>query len=729
MKQLKILLSSLVLFSFFGNVYSQVGIGTTTPEAALDITSTNQGLLIPRVSLTATNDVATVLTPTISELVYNTNTSAVGSNQVTPGYYYWDGSLWIRLAPGGSNNGWSILGNAGLSSAANFLGTTDDIDVAFRREDLAAGRIGATSTSFGLNALTSGTATNSTAFGNSALAANTTGEGNAAFGTGALSNNTNRNNSTAVGFNALNVSTNAGNSAFGSGALIANVNGTNNTAIGLNAGSNVTGSSNIIIGANINAPVANGPFQLNIGNTIYGNLNPTSKRITIGGSGTPAPEATLDVRALNATSTTATTVDGILIPRISRVRAQNMASTPTSTIIYITEVTSGTATGTTINVTSPGFYFYNGTVWVQFATGALTGWATAGNAGLDAATNFLGTIDAVDVAFRRNNAAAGRIGATSTSFGVSALAANTGANNTAFGVNALAANNSPGDNTAIGYNALAANTINSGSGNFNTAVGSGALDALNGGARNTAVGANALTGVNGNASLDNVAIGYNSLPGGGTIDQSVAIGSNALSASGTGSTRSTAIGFNAGNNITQSIESVIIGSNSQGFGSTARNQIVIGYNASASGDNQVTLGNGSITTLRCSATTITALSDRRDKTDIVQLTEGIEFIKKLNPVSYTWNTRDTSKVGIKAAGFIAQDLLHLQQNSSIGENLDLVSYDNPDRFEARYGNLLPIMIKGMQEQQEQIEELKKTNAELLKMNELILKRLEALEKK
>ena len=44
--------------------YAQVGVGTVSPNAALDITSTNDGVLIPRIALTATN-VATVITPTV----------------------------------------------------------------------------------------------------------------------------------------------------------------------------------------------------------------------------------------------------------------------------------------------------------------------------------------------------------------------------------------------------------------------------------------------------------------------------------------------------------------------------------------------------------------------------------------------------------------------------------------------------------------------------------------
>ena len=96
----------------------------------MDITSTNDGILIPRIALTATN-VATVLTPTVSELVYNTATSVPGPNQVTPGFYYWDGSIWVRIASGASND-WALTGNSGTSAGTNFIGTTDAQDLRFK---------------------------------------------------------------------------------------------------------------------------------------------------------------------------------------------------------------------------------------------------------------------------------------------------------------------------------------------------------------------------------------------------------------------------------------------------------------------------------------------------------------------------------------------------------------------------------------------------------------------
>ena len=138
-------------------------------------------------------------------------------------------------------------------------------------------------------------------------------------------------------------------------------------------------------------------------------------------------------------------------------------------------------------------------------------------------------------------------------------------------------------------------------------------------------------------------------------------------------------------------------------------------------NNEITLGNTSVTVLRANTTTITSLSDRRDKTDIADITEGLPFLKQLRPVVFTWNTRDKAKVGIKSAGFIAQELLTLQKQSKIGANLDLVSENNPDKLEARYGNLLPVIVKAVQEQQSIIDMQQKQIDELKKLVESLIK--------
>lgn len=117
------------------SVSAQVGIGNTSPQGTLDISSTNDGLLIPRVALTNTST-ATIITPTKSELVYNTATAG----DVTPGYYYWEttptvaSDRWIRLVSATPSNDWSITGNTGTTAGTNYIGTTDAQDLRFKTQ-------------------------------------------------------------------------------------------------------------------------------------------------------------------------------------------------------------------------------------------------------------------------------------------------------------------------------------------------------------------------------------------------------------------------------------------------------------------------------------------------------------------------------------------------------------------------------------------------------------------
>lgn len=82
------------------------------------------------------------------------------------------------------------------------------------------------------------------------------------------------------------------------------------------------------------------------------------------GINTASPASTLDVTAKNATGVT-TNVDGLLIPRVDRQRAQSMTTVPTSTLIYVNDISTGTQTGTALNIDTVGHYSYNGTVWTK----------------------------------------------------------------------------------------------------------------------------------------------------------------------------------------------------------------------------------------------------------------------------------------------------------------------------------------------------------------------------
>jgi hypothetical protein len=258
-----------------------------------------------------------------------------------------------------------------------------------------------------------------------------------------------------------------------------------------------------------------------------------------------------------------------------------------------------------------------------------------------------------------------------------------GSYNTAMGLLALN-KNTGSQNTALGSQSMQFNTT----GTLNVAIGNQALQENISGQRNTAIGVASLVKSTGD---HNTAAGYYSLYQNTSGTQNSGFGTEALGSLTTGN-QNTAIGYQAG-------LSLVSGSNN----------IIIGYRAEPSlstTSNQITLGNSSITSLRAQVTSITSLSDRRDKTDIIPIAEGLDFIKQLKPVTFTWDTRDKAKVGIKSAGFIAQDLLTLQKASAIGDNLDLVSENNPEKLEARYANLLPVIVKAMQEQQAIVEQLK-----------------------
>jgi hypothetical protein len=101
----------LVLCLVFLNGKAQTGIGTTTPDASakLEVASTNQGFLPPRIALTATNAASPVTSPATGLLVYNTATTGTAPNNVVPGFYYWNGTLWVRLN-GPSDNAANVTG-------------------------------------------------------------------------------------------------------------------------------------------------------------------------------------------------------------------------------------------------------------------------------------------------------------------------------------------------------------------------------------------------------------------------------------------------------------------------------------------------------------------------------------------------------------------------------------------------------------------------------------------
>lgn len=249
------------------------------------------------------------------------------------------------------------------------------------------------------------------------------------------------------------------------------------------------------------------------------------------------------------------------------------------------------------------------------------------------------------------------------------------------------------DSTAVGKNALFMNT----SGNFNTAVGSQTLQSNATGSNNTAVGARAMA--EGQNSNNNVAIGVNS-----------AIGSNL--------NNSIIIGNDSARNLSLVTSCVIIGNNSAQYndnGDQLNNVILIApqtgvpvydvlNNAENNNSNMIVIGDSFITKAYIKVPW-TVVSDERDKTNFAAIPHGLEFVNKLKPTSYQFRESRESEAtnGGVRYGFKAQDIAAIEPEAVI------VDTANPEKLYYNESNLIPILVKAIQELSAEVERLKNAN--------------------
>ncbi len=276
-----------------------VGIGTLKPDnsAVLELSSDSKGLLIPRLTISQRDQ---ILSPASGLMIYQVNAN--------PGFYYFDSKSWKPLNSIEAKSvaldiqNWSKTGDAGTNAVSNFLGTTDNVSLAFRANNRQSGFIDVTgqNTHFGylagefssgigntvIGALSYnvGSGSNNTGVGLNALR-NTTGDGNVAIGNDALITNSGGNYNMGIGTLALrnNVS-GFGNVAIGTQSLM-NTTGSNNVGIGFTAGMNATGSRNVFLGYQSGfSETGNDKLYVANSNTItpliYGDFS--AKYVTIG---------------------------------------------------------------------------------------------------------------------------------------------------------------------------------------------------------------------------------------------------------------------------------------------------------------------------------------------------------------------------------------------------------------------------------------------------------------
>lgn len=561
---------SVIIFIFFLglliNLSAQsVGINTTMPDpsAALDVTSTTKGMLIPRM---LQSDRIEITSPANGLLVYQTDG--------TSGFYFWNGAAWTNLGGSGGtaselqkiteagNTGYRLLGADPLN-----YGNTGNRAIDLSLQNFASTTAGAT----GYNSIALGTTTTASGSVSTALGIETIASNTASLATGSITT-ASGNISTAMGSN----TTASGNSSTAMGESTT-AKSFAETALG-------SFNTNYIAFSTNSVNTADRAFGVGIGTSA---ANTKDGLIVY-------KDGTLFLNKLTAAPTTPTDRLYVLNNKLNYNGAEvggagffKVNPSNANEIIYNTNTNYGKAF--IINADSIN---YNGlnvakTFYSPGKFAFRTGFITNNNWNLD-------SLGIVSFASGSNSKA---IGQASTAMGNATTAS--GYASTAMG----------NTSTASGNTSTAFGNLSTASGNFSTAMGGGTIAS---GDYSTAMGANTIASgqystAMGHATtasgVQSTAMGANTLA---SVQYSTAMGYN-TKANGIGSTamgynsnasgdRSTAIGNSS---IAKSLSETVIGQFNDTLTSTAGN-----FWAGNANNRVFTVGTGLNASFRNSAFTV-----------------------------------------------------------------------------------------------------------------------------
>ena len=204
----------------------------------------------------------------------------------------------------------------------------------------------------------------------------------------------------------------------------------------------------------------------------------------------------------------------------------------------------------------------------------------------------------------------------------------------------------------------------------------------------------------------NTAVGYQA------IGNAVVTGSN-----------NTAVGIEAGRDVSTGGDNTCIGKSAGEPLSTGNNNLLLGHDAgrgnSPSGEitthsNNIVLGNNAISAIFCADTSISS-SDSRDKTDVADFSIGLKWIEALRPVTYRWDRRtwygtDAEPYGTPDGskkrqrlhlGFLAQEALEVEKANGYGssndESLIVNLTEDGMSYGMKYERLIPILVNAIKE--------------------------------
>ncbi len=387
------------------------------------------------------------------------------------------------------------------------------------------------------------------------------------------------------------------------------------------------------------------------------------------GTTTPITSAKLDIAAADK---------GLLIPRVKLKNTTDITTVvgPVKSLLVFNTKDSADV--------KPGFYYWNDSVWTgfisqsNFSNNESSDWRVKGNV-VQAAVQFMGSTNLSSVPFRLNNIHSGLLGLTNTSFGFQTMQLSVqGTSNVALGKNTLQNLFVSNKNVAIG-DAVLSNFDDDGTG------------------ENTGVGYNALLNTNGNSASFNTAVGSKALSIniGGFYNTSLGYDAN------------TTVG-NLSNTTAIGSESRVSSNNTMSFGNTAVEKWAFGRQTTPA--NQAFKvgtgagnGNGAYLT---DGGVWTNTSDKNLKEDISFLDGTIVLESLMNIPINKWKYIGTNEYHI---GPMAQDFY-----AAFKTGLDDISISTIDPA----GVALAA-----------IQQLKRENDVLKNKLELLLKRIEVLERK
>ena len=181
-----------------------------------------------------------------------------------------------------------------------------------------------------------------------------------------------------------------------------------------------------------------------------------------------------------------------------------------------------------------------------------------------------------------------------------------------------------------------------------------------------------------------------------------------------------------------------LGANADVLFGNLTNATAIGYNAKVNASNKIRLGNSTVTVIE-GQVAYTFPSDGRFKTAISETVKGLDFIMKLRPVVYNFQTKKyddfirgegnknvkfassidyTESEKIRHNGFIAQDVEKAAKETGYEFDGVVVPKTNKEAYGLSYSQFVVPLVKAVQELNIKVEKLEKEN-ELLKTNKQV----------